>query len=189
MKTSNDRLTLPLRRWRKGERLAHDKLNEPVDAISRIVGGIGLPRQIRRGLGGDGGDAPAVGSKIMRLYVLYVQWYPDHITCTTEAGGGDIYKVALPWMLRFTPFDGETRNGITYDYFGFHNTGRRTATNEDDATENQIIIPSYYPDDQIFAISPVNTGAYDETGPEPIYLTMLDMNVDARAWMREYEEM
>ncbi len=54
-----------------------------------------------------------------------------------------LYKVWKPWMLRQTPFDGKTRDGIDYAY---GTTGIRVATptgGDPEDSETQYITPSY----------------------------------------------
>lgn len=51
-----------------------------------------------------------------------------------------LYKVWKPWILRQTPFDGLTRDDITYDYSTIN---LRSATDTDSVVEWQKVTPSY----------------------------------------------
>ena len=57
-----------------------------------------------------------------------------------EGGTEKLYKVWKPWLLRSTPFDTLTRDGVTYAYTGVN---IRTATPEEGDAETQKITPSY----------------------------------------------
>jgi hypothetical protein len=107
----------------------------------------------------------------------------DFLWCRTWDGenvGDEDILVALPWMLRWTPFDGETRDGITYEYTSYV---ERTA-DDGDATEDQVIVPDYVTGDVIFAAKGIVGGTYatDENGDE---VEWQDLNVDGRAWAKE----
>ena len=94
---------------------------------------------------------------------------------TTE-GAIDV-NVALPYLLQRTPFDGNTRNGVTYTY-----TNNFTRTASDGSTvETQRITPDYVVDDEIVAVA-VGTvlGGFNE-----ITSDWIDANLDGRAWAAE----
>jgi hypothetical protein len=57
-----------------------------------------------------------------------------------EGGTEKLFKVWKPWLLRSTPFDTLTRDGIEYAYTG---VDIRTATPETGDPETQRITPSY----------------------------------------------
>ena len=60
-----------------------------------------------------------------------------------------LHKVWKPWLLRQTPFDGMTRDGITYETkpsgytYPAGEVSMRLATNTEDAEEWQRVTPSY----------------------------------------------
>lgn len=81
----------------------------------------------------------------------------DYLVCHTwiesiQEEGSEAINIAKPYLLRRTPFDGETRNGVSYTYTG---ASTRTAikTGEDNITEK--ITPSYVEGDVIKACKPV----------------------------------
>ena len=123
----------------------------------------------------------AAGPQIQQMKV--VAEFNDHLTCHTWDGtseGTDAIHVAKPPTLRLTPYDGQTVNGITYNYTGYNT---RTAENEDEETEDQQITPDYAAGDVIFAVKNIagGTGATDD---EYVDCEWLDLNVDGRAWAK-----
>ena len=88
--------------------------------------------------------------------------------------------IALPYLLRKTPFDGEERNGVEYTYTdqsGEISTTNRTATvPAQNYAEAQTIIPNYVEGDTIFCQYVGGSG----TGV--VGVDYIDMNLDARAW-------
>jgi hypothetical protein len=101
----------------------------------------------------------------------------DFIVCTTT--GGARVDVAKPYLLRRTPFDGQSRNGIAYTYGGLD---ERTAARQN-IIEDQLIVPRYVIGDQIVVLRGLDTGAR----VAPI-ITSLDLNVDGRQWARKAPE-
>jgi len=113
--------------------------------------------------------------------------FDDYLEARTWNGttqGSTTIKIAKPWRLRKTGWDGVT---VTYDFNGAatpirytyaaragYRSALNTATN---ATENQAIIPVYSVNDILYATEP--TG-----GTLVTVATWLDLNVDARAWAR-----
>lgn len=114
----------------------------------------------------------------------------DYVMCHTwdgETEGADDIYVAKPYLLRKTPLDGKTRNGITYDYSA--TIDRRTATKgvePNEIEETQIVVPSYLAGDIITAIRGI-TGGTEVFDPTEEEVEWLDLNADGRAWMKEYE--
>lgn len=99
--------------------------------------------------------------------------YPDHLVCrkwdgTTE-GTVDI-NVAKPWFLRRTPFDGQTRAGVTYTYTSHV---QRTA-DDGSGTETQVINPSFVLNDVIYVVRDIEGGTDVTEGGEPV------------VWLAEY---
>jgi hypothetical protein len=103
----------------------------------------------------------------------------DDFITVTPAGGtspADDIEVAKPGQLRRTPWDGETRDGITYTYTSeYQRTG-----NDGSADEEQEIIPRYVAGDEII-FRPINgedlQGALDD-------VNYIDTNIDGRAWAK-----
>jgi len=106
----------------------------------------------------------------------------DHITCHTWDGtteGTVDVKVAKPYLLRRTPFDGETRDGITYTY---SSAVEREADDGAD-TEDQVIVDSYIEDDIIYAIRRISGGT--DVTVSTVDLQWLDLNIDGRYWAKK----
>lgn len=97
----------------------------------------------------------------------------------------DFIKVAKPYRLRFTPFDGQTVNGMSYHYAGETFLWSRRRETGPTATEIQIVVTPWYPGDIIFAEKNIlgGTGVIDYTDPlNPVKVDYLDTNNAARAW-------
>ncbi|MDP1711946.1 MAG: hypothetical protein Q8K86_05765 [Candidatus Nanopelagicaceae bacterium] len=94
----------------------------------------------------------------------------DYLNVSTVSGS-DVYAVLKPYMLRRTPFDGLTRDGIYYTYL---TDNERTAENAGSETEDQVIVPSYVAGDEILAVWGIVDG-----------YPLVDLNVDARAWAKK----
>lgn len=88
------------------------------------------------------------------------------------------FEVALPWLLRRTPFDGVIYNGVSYTY-SLTEPYTRTATAGPDS-ETQRITPPYVVGDVLYVLRNVTGG----TGVTQ-QLQALDLNVDGRCWAAE----
>ena len=163
--------------WFRGDPLEAAKLQQPVDAL-KAMGGVAPPSQ------------KLEGGRIIQLKMFkVVRLEQDVIICNTWNGiqqGTDEIKVAMPFLLRRTPFDEVTRTdpvraGITYEYSDFN---LRLATNEDDEEEDQILVASYEPNDIIFAMKGIfgGTSLYHDDPTNEIPVIWLDTNVDGRFW-------
>ena len=139
-------------------------------------------RQDRRRPRNSGG-----GSGLQPLLVKSVE--VDHLVChewdyVTE-GTVDLL-VALPYLLRKTLFDTLTIDGITYTY----DTNIRRTLDDGTFSEDQVITPRYrgaiggYVGDVIYAARGITRGTGVTVATVPVKL--LDMNVDGRAWAREF---
>ena len=161
-----------LERWNSGDVLSHQHLNGPVDAITAQRRIITPPHQVRP-------EKPYAFTRQMKL----VSIHGDYLICHPWDGATESDRellVAKPYLLRRTPFDGETRNGIDYDY---HTHVTRTATKGGE-TEDQIVIPRYVTGDILYATFNVagGTSVLDtETRVE-----WLDDNRDGRALSQEF---
>lgn len=137
----------------------------------------------RVGTGLLGVAAADEGTSVVRL--VFKEMQDDYIVCRswdgTNEGTADIF-VAKPPKLRASVTE-ETLDGIDFEY-SYVTTGTekyvsRTSTNQSDNTaETQKIVPRFIPDDEIFAIA-ASTGI-ETVDAESV--SMLDLNVDARAW-------
>jgi hypothetical protein len=116
----------------------------------------------------------------------FVSMDGDFINCYSFVGDSvttDLIKIAKPYQLRRTPFDGETYNSIDYTYTS---DIQRSATQSPD-TETQVVVPAYVVGDLIFAVLyPLGgTGAKDNSS-DPVWWQ--DLNIDGRAWAKEFTE-
>lgn len=171
-----------LENWNRGDDLEARKLQQPVDTL-KSLGGVAPPKQ----------EIPSGKSIQLKMFKVD-RLDTDVIICFTWNGiekGTDEIKVALPFLLRQTPFDvttriGAARAGIEYEY---SDNNKRLATNVDDEEEDQIIVDSYEVDDIIFAMKGIfgGTSLYhdDPTNEKPV--VWLDTNVDGRYWALDTE--
>jgi hypothetical protein len=101
---------------------------------------------------------------------------------------GEAVRVAVPYLLRSTPFDGETRNLITYVYDFTADPIERTATNASTSeTEDQVIVPSFQYGDTIYAFGSVDggTGVLADLGDGNLEDVTYLMLSDGRAWSQK----
>ena len=126
--------------------------------------------------------AIGVGTSKKILRVVSVQ--DDYITCVfSDDLDGATVKVAKPYKLRKTPFDGKTVGSYTYAYSGPIN---RVSTMTGGDEETQTVVPSYtlksgiYDGDEIIA-EQINSSKLDGTFTK---VSLLDTNRDARAWAK-----
>lgn len=93
---------------------------------------------------------------------------------------GSILVIAKTPLLRRTPFDGETFNGIDYVYTG---NSARGAT-KGAASQNEIVIPPFIDGTSIIhAINVANNTGVEQ--PVDTQIQLMDINVDARLWARD----
>lgn len=101
----------------------------------------------------------------------------DVLLCHTWDGtteGADSIIIAKPYLLRRTPFHGQTRNGVTYSYT---NAYTRTASKSGEDNITEIITTSYQAGDIIRAIP----GPTDVTYEDEVVM-LEDANNDGRDW-------
>lgn len=162
-----------LARWRPGEVVTAEKLNEPVDRHNELAGGVRPPMQLGRITPSVGAGAAGGGTKRLRFKS---HGGDDYLTCvewdgTTE--GNTVY-VAKPYTMRASI---TSRAGVTYTY---SNPALRLAAKAGDS-EWQVINPSYEEVDELWAIV-AETGV---VGPAEEALTWLDQDTDGRAWAKQ----
>lgn len=166
-----------LENWNVGEPIPARRLQQPVDVL-RALGGGKPPEQFIN----------AATPFEMRMFRV-LRLDTDVIICNFTDGitdQPDEVKVAMPFLLRRTPFDDPTatqtpRAGITYLYSDFN---KRLATNEDGDEEDQILVDSYEEGDIIFAMTGIfsNTAVFHDDPVNEIPVIWLDQNIDGRFW-------
>lgn len=160
----------PFDRFHGGERrLPKEKLNAAMDALEALQTGINPPAEVI-----GAGRAKLIAQ---RFQVTSVEG--DYLICEYhngfEAKGGAV-KIAKPWLLRRTPFDGKTRNGVTYTY-----TDAQNRTGDDGSQE--AITPAYVAGDQIVAVKGIAGGTgVNLASPAPETVEWEDVNEDGRTW-------
>lgn len=170
--------------FRPRQSLLAEDLNKIVNAVIQRVGG------------GKGIQAANFGGNVLvsksferrpptvlrQMEIQSVQG--DYLVCRTldasgTQGPNDVY-VLKPWTLRQTPFDGQTVNGVSYAYSDASN---RTATAGDEE-EDQQITQDYYTGAVIYVM---DSDASVEV-VAGVFARVIDVNVDARAWLKVPEE-
>ena len=175
--TQRGNITRTLKRWKEGENVSAMHLDAQRDALERLNNGnvlnqVGLDPQPFR---------PVFQAQITELptspdFVIVRQYlvYPD---ATPVVGPGNI-GCALPWLLRRTPFDGQTYKGTTYAYV---DNQTRNATNPADPGVVYVerITPSYAVGDILHCARLVEGGV--GVGDITLMLHVLDISV-GRVW-------
>lgn len=118
------------------------------------------------------------------LNILYI--YSDVLLCLDLQN--QLAIIAKPYLLRRSPFDGETVDGITYTY-DTSVAGKRSATDGVD-TESHLITPDYVVGEEIVAIrNDANVYLYADTDGQPANAPAkaryIDMNTGGRCWAVE----
>jgi hypothetical protein len=169
-----DRIPSKLSSWNRGDRFSASHLDEVRKAVEQILKSTGISSQF------IGEKAPIV----LRQFKV-VSEDGDFLIC--NAFNADITSdesifVAKPYLLRRTPFDGLSRNGIAYIY---STDALRTADDGSD-TEVQVIVPSYVAGDVIYAFLGV-LAILDVENDDGNTMRFLDANLDGRAWAKQAE--
>jgi hypothetical protein len=153
-------------RWNKGDPLSARKLNESVDAVNALSGGVRPPLQ-----------TPFRGRALEVRQFKVTGMAGDFIISRTwdgtDLGVADV-KIAKPYLLRRTPFDGFARAGVSYVYVS---DAARTATAGTES-ETQVVVPAYEVGDVVYAAKGVAGGV-------GVSAEWLDLNCDGRAWAKE----
>ena len=99
----------------------------------------------------------------------------DYLICRAIDANGVVtasdINVMKPYLLRRTPFEGNTVNGVAYTYSG-------NATREADGSETQKITQDYYAGALIYTMK-TNITVEVTTG---VFVQLIDTNFDSRAW-------
>lgn len=135
-----------LQRWNRREPITAAKLNQPVDALNRM--GATLPRSEQ--VFGPGGAPTAGQDRSFRFVSVHRFVAANDVMKVLDKDNNDVF-IALPWLLRRTPFHAEIRGAFRYAYFSSND--RRTSTRVADILdiETQAITPSYRTGDIIRA--------------------------------------
>lgn len=166
--------------WSRGRAIRARQLNQPLQAIRDMVGGVMVPRGVLVDVG------PA---SISIRQVKLVTEFGDYLDVDEWNGieTGIRIQVAKPPELRQTSFDGISHNGITYAYT---NKSERVGTDDTtEDTETQVIVPPYVEGDILYVARGI-LGGVGVTVPAPgdtrRKLEWLDLST-GRAWA-ELEE-
>jgi len=184
-------------RVRKGERISADKINRATDVGKRIASGPGMSvqalgeqvgvRNTRRE--GKGVRKPAF-AKVVSVHDDYVLCKFYNPVSDTE---GDEVLVAKPFVLRRSPFDGQTITYVTGQIIEYtyddESSPEYTRMAEDTVTEEaeeQFLLPSYFVG-EVLRIVPGNTGVTVGEGESAVGIGWEDINTAGRMWATEGE--
>lgn len=166
-----------LDRWRTGEPLRAAKLNEAVDAVNRLLGGVRPGRQIVYPKNTD-----AAASMGLRRFRLIQPKAADTLLANPYSGSvvdNIAVTIACPWELRRTPFDNLTWHGIGFVY---ESDSRRYATGTS-TSEYQVIVPRYDVDDEVWAIS-----VAPQVGGTGVTGVLWQEVFSSRMWVRDNDQ-
>lgn len=104
---------------------------------------------------------------------IFLEMNDDTITVGELDDIAHTVEIAKPYLLQRTPFDGETRDGVTYTY----TDGETRSATDGVTTEDQVIVPAYVINDIIVAAR-----LTAENLKNQLYAEWLDINADGRAW-------
>lgn len=170
---ANQTTQIPI--FQRGDILTAEQLNAIVRLITgRLLGVGGITVQTV-------GDLISIGHIVnTKANTLFQQMriksdQGDYLVCRSlDAGGNEgaaDINVLKPFLLRRTPFDGKTVNGVSYVY---QSNGERLA----DGTETQLITQDYYVDAEIFVMR-INVNF--EVSPN-VFTSLADANDNGREW-------
>lgn len=166
------------RRVRRGDLITARGLTQVREAVNQIVGDVNPPQQ-------RFGKAVSNPGRSKRFKVVEVKG--DYLVCNAFNGqvtGTQKITVAKPWLLRRSPFDGESRDSITYTY----SSDTERQADDGSNTEDQVVVPSYVVDDEIYAeFDPEGGSGVTVTLPDntEVAAMWLDTNRDGRAWAKK----
>ena len=137
------------------------------------------------------------GSSVARMIIKEIQ--SDWFNCLfydqdgqhpalDEAEASDFIQVAKPWELRFSPWDGQTIDGITFSYAGEDLDWSRRKATQGIVTEFQIVVRPWYLGEIILAVSKIKGGTdQQDDGPagdgvDAEDIIWEDLNTAAHAW-------
>ena len=163
-------------KWRENEPVSASKLEELRDGLDRLIEGTTTAQ--RRGEQRLFRQVFQAQIALIHGDYLDVREYREYPVGPPFVGASQIL-VARPWLLRRTPFDGGSWNGIGFTY---SDDQTRTAT-QAATTEVQRITPAYVIGDIIYCAVDVYGGVSVDQGG--LALVALDMNVDGRSWAAE----
>lgn len=103
----------------------------------------------------------------------------EYLQC--QDSNGFTFYVAKPYLLRKSPFDGFSANGVSYSYT---DVGRRDASKVGEETEDQAITPSYYAGEKILvAINhPTKINGRPMKGADGQNISYTDLDDAGRTW-------
>lgn len=145
------------------------------------AGGLALRQFILQALP-DPDDPAAEESLEHAIKADYLLAFPYSLDVDgNETIGTDPVPIARDWLLRRTPFDGNSfeidGDDVSYTYAS---DTERTATIEGGSSETQVIVPHYFLDAVIYAVEVADNLGLETDDDPPRAITL--MEVGSRAW-------
>jgi hypothetical protein len=158
------------RTWREGDRQGAAKLNRLVSGVVRARPATPVPA-----------SRVELGRLSGLMQVRLVEHQADVVIVEPWDGAeaGESFAAAKPYLLRTSPFDGGSWNGVSYSYAS---VSARTATLGGDS-EDQVIVPAYVPGDLLY-VARLGAGGSSVTDDAGAPVDWIDLNLDARAWAK-----
>ena len=175
--TQRGNITRTLRPWREGEGVSAARLDTQRDALERLNAGNELTQFP---------DQLAPFRQVFQARIQELPTFPDLIIVRpyivyadgTSVIGPQNIGVAMPWLLRRTPFDGQTWQGVTYTYTS--NQQRNAVLVSDPGTVYvEHITPNYAVGDVLHCARLCEGGT--GVGDESAMINCIDLSV-GRAW-------
>lgn len=163
--------------FRKGQKLLASDLNPLVDGLGRARG-VGPSKQVF--------NDPRIRFPQFIITEVKDKWLVCRTYSSSDGEGSDEVVgttdilVAKPERLR----PNETRimsNGGTVSYSAYSNNSQRRTATFGTYSMTQIVVENYRVDDLLHGLPVLHTDVFDDDGKE---LTIVDLNVDGRAWGR-----
>lgn len=155
--TARGNVPRTLRQWKPGDPVSAESLDQQRDAIERLQLGNELLQQ---------GYDPYLWRQVFMARVqsipatadvVIVREYRVYPPPTPAFVGSQNIIVALPWLLRRTPFDGQTWHGVSYSYTS--NFIREATDSSVPITLTERLTPDYQPGDILHCARLVQGGS------------------------------
>jgi len=126
---------------------------------------------------------PGGGSGAIVSMYKFVSMDSEHIVCHTwdgETEGTDPVRIAKPWNLRHSIVS-QTIDGVAVTFSAYSTSAQTRLATSGGESETQVMVPRYLTTSRIWAVT-APTDVDLGTEEEPDVLTLLDLNIDGRAY-------
>jgi len=162
-------------RWKRGDKVLASRLNEPVDRLIALSGGVGLPAAKP----GQRGGVTFQQFAVHEVEGDYLICHSITLDVNGEMAEGTVeIKIAKPYLLRTSITERETTDGVVTYIYASHT--ERTAT-LDAISETQKITPDYADGDVILAVRGIVGGTLVRDDDD---VPVQWMDLTPRAWAK-----